>query len=107
MNLVTECVYYDQARRHSFAFLKRSILYHTRGDGGLPQHDRANGMRASINPQRATIGLALDQWAVGNNPTSDDDQSDDEEDGGDPEEEDELEEDELEEFGDEEFGDNV
>jgi serine/threonine protein kinase len=45
--LVSSCVAYNQNTRPSFAHLRASILRYTRGEGGLPQDDRAQGMRAS------------------------------------------------------------
>lgn len=63
--LVSDCVAYDQNARPSFSHLQASILRWTRGEGGLPQNDRAQGMRANTGQQILQLGLAPDVCARG------------------------------------------
>jgi len=62
--LVSDCVEYNQNHRPTFSNLRASILRYTRGEGGLPQEDRARGMRASTVPEMGNIGLRADSYAL-------------------------------------------
>jgi serine/threonine protein kinase len=66
VNLVYDCVDYDQRDRPSFSEVRNTILHYTQGAGGLPQNDLARGMRMNGNQQMLQIGLRYDRWAVGN-----------------------------------------
>ena len=66
VNLVYDCVEYDQNDRPSFSEVRNTILHYTQGEGGLPQDDLADGMRVGGVQQMHQIGLRYDRWAVGN-----------------------------------------
>jgi serine/threonine protein kinase len=64
VSLVSGCVEYGPNDRTSFFTLRAAILYHTQGQGGLPQNDLAQGMRASTVQQLGQIGLGPDLYAL-------------------------------------------
>lgn len=66
VDLVYDCVEYDQNNRPSFSEVRNTILHYTQGAGGLPQNDLARGMRMNGVQQMQQIGLRYDRWAVGN-----------------------------------------
>lgn len=77
VQLVSECVKYNQEDRPSFSDLRDTIFRHTRMNGGLQQDDLARGMRQSIIPQRVRLGLTPDRYVAGKNLDSDTEEFDD------------------------------
>lgn len=65
VELVYNCVEYDQNARPSFSEVRDTILHYTQGEGGSPDDDRADGMRVDGEEQMLQIGIRYDRWAIG------------------------------------------
>jgi serine/threonine protein kinase len=65
LNRIYACVEYGQNDRPSFSHARDAIRYYTQGQGGSPQNDRAQGMRANTVQQTVNLGLAPDMYAHG------------------------------------------